>query len=411
MNALLASLTEGDWLTRDRIKTVAGTVIFFTVVVLAGLFVTAQGNVDVLQRPLGTDFASFYTAGRDVLAGHPGAPYDAALQYAHEQAAFGKHTPFYNWPYPPFFLLVAAALALLPYAFALLVWQGATLALYLYAIAGITRAIRTPETGLLWLLVALGFPAVFVNLGHGQNGFLSTALIGLALLHLDKRPWLAGILFGLLAYKPQLGVMVPIVLLATGRWRTLAGAALTVLALSLTVAAVLGTEVFKVFLAATPALRITMLDSGGPGWAKIQTVFAWVRLWGGSLELAYFIQSAVTLTLAGMLILLWRGPSRFAWKAAGLAVATIVAAPFSLDYDMTVLAVAIAFLVADGFEFGFARWEKTLLAALWLVPLVARIAALDADIPLGAIVVLTTFAFIVRRAPSITPVDRMAAVF
>jgi hypothetical protein len=57
-------------------------------------------------------------------------------------------------------------------------------------------------------LIAAAFPAVFVNIGHGQNGFLTAALLGSALLSLDRRPWLAGALIGLLAYKPQFGVLI-----------------------------------------------------------------------------------------------------------------------------------------------------------------------------------------------------------
>jgi hypothetical protein len=84
-----------------------------------------------------------------------------------------------------------------------------------------------PET----LLVALAFPAVFVNIGHGQNGFLTAALLGGALHLLDRGPWLAGVLIGLLAYKPQFGVLIPVALLAGGRWNTI-GAAAAVAALA-----------------------------------------------------------------------------------------------------------------------------------------------------------------------------------
>src|SRR5207237_2691224 len=89
-----------------------------------------------------------------------------------------------------------------------------------------------------WLLLALAYPAVFVNLGHGHNGFLTAALIGFALVNLDTRPILAGILFGLLAYKPQFGLMIPLVLFATGRWRAVvaAGATVGLLALAATLA-------------------------------------------------------------------------------------------------------------------------------------------------------------------------------
>ena len=89
------------------------------------LLVTANGLVDTQGRPLGTDFSSFYAAGTHVLDGNPAAPYDLARQYAHEQAIFGVSTPFYGWLYPPFFLFIAAALALMPYGAALAAWQAA----------------------------------------------------------------------------------------------------------------------------------------------------------------------------------------------------------------------------------------------------------------------------------------------
>jgi alpha-1,2-mannosyltransferase len=115
---------------------------------LAYLAATANGLNDAGGRPLGTDFANVYAAGTLVLDGQPQAPFDPALQYAREQAIFGAATPFYGWHYPPFFLLVAAALALMPYKLALLAWQGATLALYLAALQAIViGTLPPPERG------------------------------------------------------------------------------------------------------------------------------------------------------------------------------------------------------------------------------------------------------------------------
>ena len=94
---------------------------------LVYILLTAHGMVDSQGRPLGTDFSNVYAAGTYVLEGHPAAPFDPALQYAREQAIFGEATPFYGWHYPPFFLGVAALLALMPYALALALWQGVTL--------------------------------------------------------------------------------------------------------------------------------------------------------------------------------------------------------------------------------------------------------------------------------------------
>jgi len=95
------------------------------------------------------------------------------------------------------------------------------------------RAIVGRENSTLPILPAIAYPAVFINLGHGHNGFLTAALMGFALLLLDARPLLAGIPFGLLAYKPQFGLLIPLVLIATDRWKTFAAAAATVGVLTL----------------------------------------------------------------------------------------------------------------------------------------------------------------------------------
>jgi hypothetical protein len=249
----------------------------------------------------------------------------------------------------------------------------------------------------LWLLLALAFPAVFVNLGHGHNGFLTAALIGLALVHLDRRPIIAGILFGLLAYKPQFGLMIPLVLAATGRWRTMLAAAVTVAALALAVTLAFGIESWRAFFHSAGFTRL-VLEEGGPGWHMIQSVFSAVRMWGGPVLLAYAVQGIVMLGIAVALVFLWRSPAAFALKAAALCIATLLATPYSLDYDMMLLAPAIAFLAVDGIERGFSPYHKTALAALWLVPLVARSVAQATLVPLGAIAMVAMLLLILDRA-------------
>lgn len=422
MGHALAILQSGDWLTRERMRLVALTVLFVSLAGLGYLLATANGLNDYAGRPLGTDFSNVYAAGQLVLDGRPEAAFDPAQQYAREQAIFGAATPFYGWHYPPFFLLVAASLALMPYPIALAIWQGFTLLLYLLTIRAIAaRALPSalprnvpagreqvtggPSTAAgatehLWLLLALAFPAVLVNLGHGHNGFLTAALFGGALVLLDRRPILAGILFGLMAYKPQFGVMIPLVLAATGRWRTIAAAAATVGALALATTLAFGAEVWSAFLAFSHFTRTVVLEQGDTGWHKIQTVFSWIRMWGGQVSLAYAMQGAVTLTLAGSLVWLWRSRAAFELKAGALVLASLLATPYSLDYDMMVLAPAIAFLCSNGLTRGFAPYEKSMLAALWFVPLIARAAAEATLAPLGVITMGVAFVLVIGRAGS-----------
>jgi glycosyl transferase family 87 len=394
-------LRSGAWLTRERTRLAAAALLVASVAGLLYLAVTANGLIDLQGRPLGTDFSNVYAAGTYVLDGDPEAPFDPVRQHAREQRIFGEATPFYGWHYPPFFLFVAAALALMPYGVALAVWQAVTLCLYLLTI----RAILSPSPRAagrgddwLWLLVALAFPAVLINIGHGQNGFLTAALLGAALVQLDRRPLLAGMLFGLLAYKPQFGLMIPLALAASGRWRsfTAAAAAVALLALATTVA--FGPHVWQAFLDSTRFTRLVVLEQGNTGWYKIQSIFAWARMWGGSIPLAYALQGVVTVALGGALIWLWRGSARYPLKAAALCLAAILATPYSFDYDMMALTPAIAFVAADGFARGFGPWEKTALAALWLAPLVARSVAHITLIPIGVSAMLAVFILLLRRS-------------
>ena len=439
MGALLDILRNGALVTRARARLVGFALLAAFAVAIAVLAATSHGLNDALGRPLGTDFSNVYAAGTYVREGRPEAPFDPALQYAREQAIFGTATPFYGWHYPPFFLFVAAALAFMPYVPALIVWQGVSLALYLLAIRAIlvapaassrpdsstraapTAAVTAPDrdgriarapdepdgthsdhpiaaTDPLWLLLAVTFPAVFVNVGHGHNGLLTAALIGAALSVLDRRPLLAGLLFGLLVYKPQFGILIPLVLAATGRWRAVAAAAGTVAALAVVTTSAFGLPVWEAFLASAPFTRTVVLESGQTGWHKIQSVFALVRMWGGPVPLAYAVQSAVTIALAAALVRLWRRPVDFPLKAAALILAAVLATPYSLDYDMTTLAPAIAFLAVHGMRYGFAPWEKTALAALWLAPLVARGIAGATLLPIGVPAMAVMLGLVLRRA-------------
>jgi hypothetical protein len=385
-------IRSGAWLTRERLRVYP--MILLAVFVAASVIwiALADGLVDRNGQPIGTDFSNVWAAGRLALDGPSDGPYDLARQYAAEKAIFGdRDVPLYGWHYPPIFLIVAAALALIPYGWALLVWNAATLAAYLVTIRAI---LPRPET----ILLALAFPAVFVNLGHGQNGFLTAALLGGALVLLDRRPFVAGTLIGLLAYKPQFGVLIPLVLLATGRWRVIAAAIVTVLVASAAALALFGVKAWTAFIASSTFTREVVLEQGGPGWEKIQSLFAAVRMWGGSIEAAYAAQSALALAVAASLVWLWRSRAAAELKGAALACGCLLATPYVLDYDLVALAIAIAYLAHHGLARGFRDYEISLLAFAWLVPLVARSAAGTVGLPLGLIAVVAVYALTLQSA-------------
>jgi alpha-1,2-mannosyltransferase len=416
MHGLLLTLQSGDWLTRERVRLWALAVLVAAVAGVAFLGITSNGLDDFQGKPLGTDFSNIYAGGTYVLDGKPELAFDPALQHARQKEIFGPHTPPFGWCYPPFLLFVAAALALMSYLPALFVWQATTFPLYLLAIWTILTSLRPKQPGSgsssnlfdelvrsrMWLLLAVSFPAVFVNLGHGHNGFLTAALMGFALVWLDRRPIVAGILFGLLAYKPQFGLLIPLVLIATDRWKTFAAAAATVGLLALAATLAFGPQVWPAFFASTAFTRELVLEAGDTGWHKIQTVFSWVRMWGGPIPLAYTVQILVTLALGIAVVWLWRSGTSMAAKAAGLIIASLLATPYGLDYDLMALAPAIAFWASEGISRGFRSWEKTTLAAIWIVPLIARSFAEATLIPLTAPLLLAAFVLLLRRAAEVT---------
>ena len=112
MAGFLDTLRSGDWLTLSRVRLWAIAVLIASAGGLVYLVATSDGLIDYQGRPLGTDFSNVYAAGTYVRDGNPDAPFDLARQRAREQQIFGEGTPFYGWHYPPFFLFIAAALAL-----------------------------------------------------------------------------------------------------------------------------------------------------------------------------------------------------------------------------------------------------------------------------------------------------------
>ena len=386
------ALRSGRWLTASRARGYSLILLGLSVLAIAGWVALSNGLIDRNGKPIGTDFSNVYAAGALTWQGRPADAYDPARQHEAEKAVFGgRDVPFFGWHYPPFFFAIAFVVAALPYSAGLSLWLLASLAGYLAAMRAI---LGRPET----LLIAAAFPAVFVNIGHGQNGFLTAALLGGALQVLDRRPWLAGLLIGLLAYKPQFGVLIPIALLAGQRWITIAAAGATVVALVAISLVALGGGVWHAFGDSLAFTQTVVLEQGGTGWEKIQSAFSAARNWGADVRTAYAIQLALAIMLAGSLAWLWRGSAAYELKAAALATASLLATPYVLDYDLVALAVAIAFFAHHGLSCGFRDYEISVLGMAWIVPLLSRSIAGITGLPLGLLAMLALYGLILRRA-------------
>jgi len=356
-------------------------------IVLGGTYLKGDFLADAEYRPIANDFVDVYAAGRLALDGEPAAAYDWPTHKQAEVRAIGHDFEnYYGWHYPPTFFFVAAALATLPYFIAALVWLIATLAAFAAAMAAILG-----RTG---ILVALGFPAALWNATAGQNGFLTAALIGGTLGLMERRPALAGVCLGLLTYKPQFGLLFPLVLIADRRWLTLAVAAAVAVGLALASWLAFGSASWDAFVHWMPITSQVVLGEGRADWSRLQSLFGLVRSHGGSAQLAWTVQAIGSLAVALAIVWLWRSRLPYDLKAAALACGALLATPYFYMYDLVVLAVAAAFLIRYALERGFLFSELAgffAAAALILIFPYARS-------QVGLAAVLIVLALVVQRA-------------
>lgn len=314
---------------------------------------------DADGRGIPTDFVNVWAAGKLALEGHPAQAWDWDIQKQVELALLKQDfVGHFAWHYPPPFLFVASFLAQFPYAVAFIGWAAFSMVPYL----AVMRAIIGRNAG---LVIAIGFPAAFLNILVGQNGFLTASLIGGMLYLLPTRPVLAGLCLGLLSYKPQYGLLFPLVLLAAAEWTVLFTAAIVTVTIALASWLAFGTESWQAFFHWIPMFSQAFLTEGRAPWFKMQSIFALVRYVGGTEQLGWIFQWVLTAAVAVVLVVMWRSRLPYVLKAAMLAAATLLTTPYLFMYDLVVLGIAVAFLIRAGLDEGFARHEVMALALVF----------------------------------------------
>ncbi|MEM5312022.1 glycosyltransferase family 87 protein [Paraburkholderia sp. JHI869] len=276
-------------------------------------------------------------------------------------------TPFVTpWTYPPTFLLVMLPAALLPFAVSCFVYVSAGIAFAYHACVRILPTVRNPG----WWLPVIAFPAIWVAAAAGQNSFLTFGLMGLGLIALDRRPWLAGICFGLLAIKPQLGLVIPVALLFGRHWRALASASLTVGVFCALAGMVLGFDTFARFAQALPAFSQFVVEYSDRWPRGILTVFGAARHFGVAVPTAYGLHAVVAALAASAVAWLWATRATFELRASVLVLATLLVPTYVMPYDLLWLGLPILWLVRDGGRNGWLRGDGVAMVSAWLSPLI-----------------------------------------
>ena len=318
--------------------------VFAYAVLLTGLLLQGYWLLNQNGLPIASDFVNVWAAGQLTLHGRPAAAYDWLLHKAAEVRAVGHDFEnYYGWHYPPTFLFVAALLAMLPFVPASLLWLGLTMTGYLATV----RVIIGERSG---VLLGLAFPAGLWNITAGQNGFLTASLMGGSLALMQRSPVLSGVCLGLLTYKPQFGLLFPVALAAGGRWRVVAAAAVTSTCLVLLSWMVFGSAPWLEFLEGLGKTSDVILTQGLAEFARLQSVFGFVRTSGGSEMLAWWLQGGFALASTLVVWSLWRSDAAYELKAAGLGCAALLATPYIYVYDLVALAIPLAFLLRLAFR-------------------------------------------------------------
>ncbi len=302
---------------------------------------------DLSPAALDRDFANYWLAGRMALHGDHMDLFSQPAYFLRLQEVFGVGYPIRAWSYPPHFLLFLWPLGLLPYEAALIAFMAATFAVFCGSVV-VFRRTYAPDSAAGVLLLALT-PYVVMMFVAAQNGFLTAALLLYGLAAMKRRPALAGMAFAALTIKPQLGLLVPVLLAFDRNWAAVAWSAVLASALILLSVAFFGAESWHAYLTDTLSYqRSVMTDWHGIFLRMMPTVFGSARSFGMSPETAFALQWPVSVLAATLVAwLFWReaDPLR---RAFVLGTGTFLVSPYAFNYDMGALAVAAALLLGSG---------------------------------------------------------------
>ncbi|MGJ4964520.1 glycosyltransferase family 87 protein [Bradyrhizobium sp. HKCCYLRH3061] len=240
----------------------------------------------------------------------------------------------FPYPYPPTFLLALIPLGMLALPVAYVSWISVTFALY--GLATLGRDWRS-----LSGLALLAAPTTLINAITGQNGFLSAALLIGGLRLLARHPVIAGVLLGLLAYKPQFVLLMPVVLLASRNWRAILSAIATTVIVAVVTSAALDPWIWLEWIVKFPSYQ-AQLQANQPSLDHMMpTVIAGLHTLGAPPPIGYLVQLLLSCSIVVMVWDAWRRGST-QQAIALVAVGSIIATPYAMIYDMPMAAAGIA---------------------------------------------------------------------
>jgi alpha-1,2-mannosyltransferase len=388
-----------QWVRRDRVVAYSGFALLIYVVLLGLWAWSSHGFTASGEHRPGTDFSVFWVAAHAMLHGSPIQVYDY-LQFGRLErllAGNNQSGDFLPWLYPPMFLVLVTPLALLPLWPAFFTFVAASIAIYVAVVLRVSGLGAALSTVKLASFVTVAFPCVFVCATFGQNALLTAALAGFAVYSVDRKPVLAGILIGLLAAKPQMALLFPVVLIAARAWRVIAVAAVTAVLFTALSVLVCGPQSLHLFFASADLAREITLEGNPSFWLASSAPFAVFRLAGLGLTQSYLAQACIAVVAAAVACHVWWRTHDVGSRASILAVATLIANPYTWHYELTWLGIAVACMIASGLRRGWLRGEQTVLVLAWMLPLYEFLNRVGKWPQIGPVILLLMLLMIAQR--------------
>ena len=340
-------------ITLERIRLYPSAVLAVSLLILIAM--TVLGDYPQMAGDSGIvfpDYLAHWTAGQMVLDGNASGLYDPAVQHLTQSREIGDGDLVW-FISPPFMALAYTPFALMSYGIGAAVWLVINLACLAMAVRLMRPfAPRLFEHHFMWVLIILASTEpVFELLGTGQDtGLTLLCWVGGIRLMMAKRDAPAGIVFALGLLKPQLFILVPIVLLVQRRFRALAAWAVTATILAAASIGLVGfdgvidwlrvpsSNFYASLVQTTQAWKLEGLPSlvkflFPPQWRSIGTL------------MSVFTAAAALLVFARQTLRAYRTDTSELgmWMLAILA--TCVASPHLFVYDLVIVQVPILYLV------------------------------------------------------------------
>ena len=296
------------------------------------------------------DFLPLYVSARMIAHGRALELYDQPVLAAEEFQIIGRQSAvLLPNLYGPQVALLFVPLSRFSFPVAARIWAVLCLLIYcgcIYVVVKMCSSL-TPYSTIV-AIAAAAYPPLFHSFVRGQVSALVLACFIAALLAFrSHRDWLAGIVLGLLIFKPQFLVAIPLVLLLARSWIAFVSLAASASAQLVLTWAWFGSPVIRAYCDALWHVS-RWIGSAELNLAPIQmhslrSFWSLLVPWPQAAFPLYLVSSIAVVSIAAAT---WKSSSPLALRFAVLTLAAVLVNPHLFVYDLLVLAPAL-FLVVD----------------------------------------------------------------